>query len=398
MSYFKYTGFNLDRKEVSDVIEAASREEAVERLQERNILVTTISESTRRVRARAKGKVSARDIVVFTRLLSTMVNANVPIIDGLEISIEQVPPGRLQEIVHRLIADIKSGLSLSEALAMHPDVFSKLYCAMVKAGELSGKLGIILEQLFSFMERMDNLKRKVVSALIYPSVIMALALLIVGLFLLVFIPQFKKNFTEFGDKLPGITRFFISLSDWVNAYFIYFFVAAVIALIVAMRLLKTPRGIVFKDRFVLQVPLAGPLVKKVTLVRVTRTLGTLLGNGVPIIEALDIVAAASGNAVMENLLQLTKRRISDGERMARTLAGSILIPKMVLQMIAMGEETGHLPEMLDKIAHFYDSDVDVAVERLNSALTPILIIGLGIFVALVVIALFLPIFNMSQLT
>jgi type IV pilus assembly protein PilC len=396
MSYFKYSGFAPDGSDIVDTIEAASRDEALRRLEGQGVFVARIGESRRSTGASGSGRIKAMDVVVFTRLLSTMVNANIPIIEGLEISSDQLPAGQFQQVVRRLIADIRRGLSLSEALEAHPQIFNRLYVSMVRAGELSGKLGRILEQLFTYMERMQLLRRKVISALIYPSIVMVAAMLIIGLFLVVFIPQFKENFNQFGDKLPSMTRFFIGLSDVFRAYGLYAAGGIVLAVLGLLRYAKTRAGRFFFDRLRLKLPLAGRLFSKVILVRVTRTLGTLLGNGVPILDAMQIVSGASGNAVMEDLLLATGRRISDGERMAKTLSTSPLIPRMVLQMVAMGEETGNLPEMLEKSAQFYDSDVDIAVEQITSAIAPVLIIGVGLFVGLIVIALFMPIFNMSQ--
>ena len=396
MNSFKYSGYSSERMPVNGRIDAESREEALAQLQQQGFFITKISSAGRGGR-RQGGKVGAQELVVFTRLLSTMVNANVPLVDGLEIACEQTGEGKLHQVLLRLIQDIKSGRSLSEALAVHPAVFSRLYVAMVRAGEISGKLGVILEQLYSFMERMSNLRRKVISALIYPSIILVLSVVIAGIFMLVFIPQFKNNFGEMGDKLPSITRFVIGFSDWLQSAAPYLFIALAVTGLGLFRFFRTPRGRRFLDRMRVRMPAVGQLVRKVILVRVTRTLGTLLGNGVPIIEALTIVSTASGNTVMEDLLNQTRRRIADGQRMAETLKGSPLIPKMVLQMIAMGEETGHLPEMLLKSAEYYDADVDVAVERMTGVITPVLIITLGLFIGLIVVALFLPMFNMSSM-
>jgi len=398
MSYFKYTGYDASGQVVKESIEAENRDDAVAILQDRGIFVTKLSGKKAAPAARVRGgKIKGHDVVVFTRLLATMVNADIPIIDGLEIALGQVPEGPFRQVIRRLINDIQSGLSLSEALEVHPSVFSKLYTAMVKAGELSGKLGLILEQLFSFIERMENLKRKITTALIYPSIILLFSLGIVSMFLIVFIPQFKDNFKQFGDKLPGITKVVIAMSDLYKAYFLYAAGAAAAFFLFSMRFSRTRKGKRFFDKLKLKLPVAGSLIAKVILVRVTGTLGTLLSNGVPIIDALNIVAAASGNTLMEDLLLATKRRISDGERLAKTLGTSPLIPKMMLQMISMGEESGQLPQMLTKVGQFYDADVDVSVERLTSAITPVLIVGLGLFVAAIIIALFIPMFDLSKL-
>ncbi|MCK4906575.1 MAG: type II secretion system F family protein [Spirochaetes bacterium] len=400
MSYFKYKGYDKDGRVIEDSIDSASKDSAVKVIQEQGIFITKISQIKKKASESLldKSKIKKRDVVVFTRMLSTMVNADMPIIEGLDISIEQLPEGRLRHVVRRIINDIKSGKALSEALAAHPKIFSKLYIAMVKAGEASGKLGKILEQLFSFMERMESLKRKITSAMIYPSIVMFVSVSIISVFFLVLIPKFKENFSDMGDKLPSITKAVFSFSDFYSSYFHYFAIFMIVVIVVFIRLIKTKKGRYYFDSLKLKFPFkVGTLIKKVVLVRVTRTLGTLMGNGVPVIEALDIVTNASGNVIMENLLIHVKRKISSGERLASTLSKSSLIPKMMIQMISMGEESGQLPEMLDKVSQFYDSDVDIAVERLVSAITPIVIIFLAIFVAIILVALFMPISNMIQI-
>ena len=400
MSYFKYKGYDKDGRVIEDSIDSASKDSAVKVIQEQGIFITKISQIKKKASESLldKSKIKKRDVVVFTRMLSTMVNADMPIIEGLDISIEQLPEGRLRHVVRRIINDIKSGKALSEALAAHPKIFSKLYIAMVKAGEASGKLGKILEQLFSFMERMESLKRKITSAMIYPSIVMFVSVSIISVFFLVLIPKFKENFSDMGDKLPSITKAVFSFSDFYSSYFHYFAIFMIVVIVVFIRLIKTKKGRYYFDSLKLKFPFkVGTLIKKVVLVRVTRTLGTLMGNGVPVIDALDIVTNASGNVIMENLLIHVKRKISSGERLASTLSKSSLIPKMMIQMISMGEESGQLPEMLDKVSQFYDSDVDIAVERLVSAITPIVIIFLAIFVAIILVALFMPISNMIQI-
>ena len=400
MSYFKYKGYDKDGRVIEDSIDSASKDSAVKVLQEQGIFITKISQIKKKASESLldKSKIKKRDVVVFTRMLSTMVNADMPIIEGLDISIEQLPEGRLRHVVRRIINDIKSGKALSEALAAHPKIFSKLYIAMVKAGEASGKLGKILEQLFYFMERMESLKRKITSAMIYPSIVMFVSVSIISVFFLVLIPKFKENFSDMGDKLPTITKAVFSFSDFYSSYFHYFAIFMIVVIVVFIRLIKTKKGRYYFDSLKLKFPFrVGTLIKKVVLVRVTRTLGTLMGNGVPVIDALDIVTNASGNVIMENLLIHVKRKISSGERLASTLSKSPLIPKMMIQMISMGEESGQLSQMLDKVSQFYDSDVDIAVERLVSAITPIVIIFLAIFVAIILVALFMPISNMIQI-
>ena len=400
MSYFKYKGYDKDGRVIEDSIDSASKDSAVKVLQEQGIFITKISQIKKKASESLldKSKIKKRDVVVFTRMLSTMVNADMPIIEGLDISIEQLPEGRLRHVVRRIINDIKSGKALSEALAAHPKIFSKLYIAMVKAGEASGKLGKILEQLFYFMERMESLKRKITSAMIYPSIVMFVSVSIISVFFLVLIPKFKENFSDMGDKLPTITKAVFSFSDFYSSYFHYFAIFMIVVIVVFIRLIKTKKGRYYFDSLKLKFPFrVGTLIKKVVLVRVTRTLGTLMGNGVPVIDALDIVTNASGNVIMENLLIHVKRKISSGERLASTLSKSPLIPKMMIQMISMGEESGQLSQMLDKVSQFYDSDVDIAVERLVSAITPIVIIFLAVFVAIILVALFMPISNMIQI-
>ncbi len=400
MNYFKYSGYNKAGKKISGQVEALSIDKAKKQVSELNIFVTDIKKVKKNGSSKfsKKGKkVGGIELVVFTRLLATMVNASIPLLDGLEISTEQLEDGRLKNVVKRIIKDIKEGSSLSEALAVHPAVFNRLYVSLVKAGEMSGKLGEILEQLFKFIERMDSLKRKIKTALIYPGIVSVVALTIIILFLLVFVPNFKANFIQFGDKLPGLTKFFMGLSDFLIANFIYIvftFVAVVVSL---LKMIRSDKGGLIIDKYVLKIPIFGSLLYKVMLVRITRTLGLLLDSGVPIIDSINIVAVASGNRIMEGVLKNASRKVAGGMRFGKILTESGMFPKMSLQMITMGEETGRLPEMLQKVSEFYDSDVDVAVERLTSAITPILIVVLGLFVGLIVVALFLPMFSMSDM-
>jgi len=400
MNYFKYLGYDKSGKKIIGNIDAESLVQAKEMLSQQGIFITDIKKAkqgTSKSFGRKGKKVSDMELVVFTRLLATMVNASIPLLDGLEISTEQLEDGRLKSVVKQIIRDIQEGSSLSEALAAHPSVFNRLYVSLVKAGEMSGKLGEILNQLFKFIERMESLKRKVKTALIYPTIVSIVALTIIFLFLLVFVPHFKENFSQFGDKLPDITKFFMWLSDFLRSNFIYLVVAVVSVGAILSKMILSEKGGLIVDRYVLKVPIFGSLLYKVMLVRVTKTLGLLLDSGVPIIDSINIVAVASGNRIIENVLKMAGKKVAGGMRFGQILSASEMFPKMSLQMITMGEETGRLPEMLQKVSEFYDSDVDVAVERLTSAITPILIVVLGLFVGLIVVALFLPMFNMSQM-
>ncbi len=344
-----------------------------------------------------KPSVGSKDMVLFSRQLSTLVSAGIPIVQGLTILGDQMENPAFKTVIGTIREDIESGLSITEALARHPNVFTELYVNMVKAGETGGVLDVILERLSNYLEASEQLKRKVKGAMIYPAVISFVCGVVTVFLLTVVIPAFKEIFTSFGGDLPLPTQLLIGLSEFVKRY-ILVFIGAGIGIFFGMRqYYGTKAGHWNIDTILLKIPALGSLLRKVAIAKFSRTLGTLVKSGVPILQALDTVAKTSGNVVIEKVILDTRDSIREGERIAPPLKKSNAFPPMVVQMIAVGEETGNLDTMLSKIADFYDQEVDAAVEGLTALVEPVIIVIMGIVVGAIVIAMFLPMFELGQL-
>jgi type IV pilus assembly protein PilC len=340
-------------------------------------------------------RVKEKDLVVFTRQFATMIDAGLPLVQCLEILASQQVNTAFKEILLKVKGDVEAGSTFADALRKHPRVFNDLFCNLVAAGEAGGILDTILNRLAAYIEKTMSLKKKVKGAMVYPSVVLSIALVVVAGLLLFVIPVFQKMFADMGGTLPAFTQFVIYLSEVMRRYFIYI-AAALIALGVAfVRWYRTERGRIIVDDLLLKIPVIGPLIKKVAIAKFTRTLGTMLSSGVPIMEGLDIVARTSGNKTIERAILRTKVSIGEGKTIAEPLGASRIFPAMVVQMISVGESTGALDSMLSKIADFYDDEVDTAVAALTSLIEPALMVFLGITVGGLVIAMYLPIFQMA---
>lgn len=344
-----------------------------------------------------KSQVTAKELVIFSRQFSTLVGAGVPIVQGLTILGKQAKSPAFREVLQAVRQDIESGLSISEAIGKHPQAFPPLYISMVKAGELGGILDTILERLSAYLESAEALKSKVKSALMYPLVVLGICAC-VTVFLMVFvIPTFKTIFGEMGAKLPLITELLLGASDLMKKYILVIAVVPVGAYHGAIAFYAAPCGRRWVDARLLALPVVGLLMTKVAVARFTRTLATLVKSGVPILQALDTVAATAGNVVVTEAVLSTRAWISEGGRMSEPLAQSGIFPDMVVSMIAVGEETGALDVMLAKIADFYDQEVDADVKGLTSMIEPLVMVLMGFIVGTIVIAMFLPMFNMPNL-
>jgi len=407
MPVFTYEALDSQGQEVKNEIEAVSSEEAIIKIRNKGYFPTNVKEKTaKRQRASgarggkkkslAFGKVKAKQLCTFTRQLSTLQDAGLPIVRSLKILEEQQKPGVLKNQLSEVAEDVEGGSTLSEALGKHPKTFDKLYVNMVRAGEAGGVLDAILERLAGFMEKSQRLKKQVISALIYPAAVISVAGLILAGIMVYIIPKFKEMFADMRIKLPGLTEMLITVSDWLKNYYyliplIPFSIFVVIKVVAAN---KTGRYIV--DKIKLKVPLFGQIVSKSTISRFCRTLGTLIASGVPILEALSIVKEATGNAVFENAIGRVHDSIREGENIVGPLAQSNVVDAMVLNMVDVGEETGELDKMLLKIADTYDEDVDALVGGLMSLIEPLLIVGLGGAVGFIVVALFMPLIALMQ--
>jgi type IV pilus assembly protein PilC len=341
--------------------------------------------------------VGTKDIVVFTRLFATMIDAGLPIVQCLEILSSQAENKRFGKILGQIRSSVEGGLTLSDAMKRFPKVFDQLFVNLVAAGEAGGILDTILQRLSVHLEKAQKLKRRVKGAMSYPAIVMAIAALVVTILLTKVIPVFEKMFKDFGGgKLPAPTQFVIDLSYALRHYLPYI-IAGVILLVVAWRsILRTRKGRLAWDGMLLKLPILGNVLRKSVVARFTRTMGTLLSSGVPILDAMEIVGKTAGNVVVQDGIMFVRARISEGKDMSTPLMETGLMPPMVVQMISVGEQTGALDAMLSKIADFYEEEVDVAVASMTSMLEPLLMVFLGAIVGGLVIAMYLPIFTMAD--
>jgi type IV pilus assembly protein PilC len=408
MPTFQYEAMDTSGKEVKDTIDAATQEEAQQLIRQKGFFVTKIAEraakkknpkgSSKKGRRKKKsftiGKIKPKQLCTFTRQLSTLQDAGLPILRSLRILEGQCKPGILKNSLQDVVEDIEGGSTLSEAFAKHPKAFDKLYCNMIRAGEAGGALEAILQRLADFKEKAQTLKRKVKGAMVYPIVVIMVAVAIVGFILYFIIPKFEAIFTDFGVDLPGMTVFLIKASHFVIQKFWVVLLVPVVLWILIKLIYRNKTGAYILDRLKLYIPVMGQIVEKSTVARTTRTLGTLVQSGVPILEALTITKETAGNAVFERAFQRITDSIREGETIAQPLREARIVDDIVVNMIDVGEETGELDTMLNKIADNYDEEVEVLVESLVSLLEPMMIVVLGGIIGFIVIALFLPLIQL----
>jgi type IV pilus assembly protein PilC len=344
-----------------------------------------------------KPKVTTKDIVVFTRQLSTMIDAGLPLVQGLEILEKQQSNSTFKTVLGEIRGDVESGSTLSDSMRKHPKIFDSLFNNMIEAGETGGILDTILSRLAIFMEKSMALKKKIKGALTYPTVCLAISLLILVVILVFVVPVFKSLFEGFGHSLPLPTQIVVNMSEFFKANFIYIFIALFILAWIVKKIYNTEKGRMIMDRGLLRSPIFGTLLKKVAVSKFTRTLSTMLSAGVPILEALQVVARTSGNKVIEQAVLRVGDSIAEGRPIAEPLEESGVFPNMVIQMINVGESVGALDSMLEKIADFYDEEVDQAVENLTAMIEPFMMVFLGGMIGGIVVAMYLPIFQMSSI-
>jgi type IV pilus assembly protein PilC len=341
-------------------------------------------------------KIPAKAVVVFTRLFATMINAGLPLVQCLNILAAQEENAALAKVITQVRGDVESGLSLAESLKKHPKVFDSLYTNLVEAGEAGGILDVILSRLSNYIEKVEKLKKKVKGALVYPAVVSSVAIIVTMVILIFVIPIFEKMFSEVGQALPGPTRFVIALSRFVSKNIFYMFLGAGGFVFLMRRFYRNEKGRIIIDDFLLRLPIFGILLRKVAVAKFSRTFGTMVSSGVPILEAMDIVAKSAGNKVVEKAIYNARGSIAQGKSISEPLAESKVFPPMVTQMIGVGEASGELDTMLNKIADFYDEEVDTAVSALTSMMEPIMMVILGGIVGGLVVAMYLPIFKMGE--
>jgi type IV pilus assembly protein PilC len=426
MPKFNYVAMDAHGKETKGTLEVGSQNEAIARVKEMNLFPTKIVEVEKQKEKGGKkarpvarigggkkkgggmnlnikipglsGKVKSKVLCTFTRQLATLVDAGLPLLRGLRVLEKQERNPTLKEIIGDLAVSIEGGSTFSEGLAQHPKVFNRLFVNMVKAGELGGVLEVVLTRLAEFMEKAQKIKGKVVAAMFYPVAVLIVATAILFVLMTMVIPKFKEVFSGLADgaQLPAFTRFVMDISDAIKNHLLYTVIIAVIAIIAFMLFKSTKFGRHVWDKFTLKVPAVGPVVSKVAISRFTRTLGTLVSSGVPILQALTIVKETAGNVIISGAVNAVHESVKEGETITAPLEGSGVFPPMVISMVDVGEQTGALPEMLLKIADNYDEEVDNAVAAMTSLLEPIMIVCLAVIVGSIVIAMFLPLIDLMN--
>ena len=342
-------------------------------------------------------KVTVKDLVVFTRQFSVMVDAGLPLVQCLHILGDQQENSTFKRAIQAIRGDVESGATFADALRKHPKIFDSLYVNLVAAGEVGGILDTILNRLAIQLEKQDKLAKQLKSAMVYPTTVSVIAVACIVLLLVKVIPVFQKMFADFGGELPGPTQMVIDLSEWLQAY-VHYLLGSVFALFALFSQARS-RSLGFRrqtDQVALKLPIFGNIIKKVAVARFTRTLGTMISSGVPILDALEIVSRTAGNVVIEEELQATRMSISEGKTIAEPLQDSRVFPGMMVQMVAVGEETGSMEIMLTKIADFYDDEVDTAVSGLTSMLEPLMMVFMGGSIGSILIAMYLPIFTIAD--
>jgi type IV pilus assembly protein PilC len=344
-----------------------------------------------------QGKVKEKSVVIFARQFSTMISAGLPLIQCLEILATQEANKAFKKVIKSIKDDIEGGATLTDALKKHPKVFDDLFINMVAAGEAGGILDTILNRLAAYMEKMMKLKSKVKGAMVYPAAVLLISFGVITMLLIKVVPVFQKLFSGMGQDLPVATQLLIDLSTLVSNSLIYIIASIVIGVVVFIRYYRTEIGRMTIDRIILRAPIFGPLMRKVAISKFTRTLSTMMNSGVPILDGLEIVSKTAGNKVVEKALMETRKNIREGKTIAEPLQETKVFPPMVVQMIAVGEATGALDSMLSKIADFYEDEVDTAVSAMTSLLEPIMMIFLGGVVGGMIVAMYLPIFQIGSL-
>ena len=344
----------------------------------------------------AFGSISTRDLVIFTRQLSTMIDAGLPLVRGLDIIASQHPNQKFKQIIVRVKEDVEAGSTFSDSLAKHPKVFSNLYTQLIKAGETGGVLDVILQRLASYLEKMDTIKRKIKGAMIYPAVVISVAIMVLAIVIIFVVPVFAEMFKDMGTTLPALTQLVVDISFFTRHNILYILIAiAAIFFLTGFSYSKSYKIRRLFDAFLLKLWLVGPLMLKTIIARFCRTLATLTAGGIAILDGLEITAKASGNIITEEAILEARKGISEGQMLAEPLmARPKLFPPMVVQMISVGEQTGALEDMLNKIADFYEEEVDIAVASLLSALEPLMITVLGATVGVIVVSMYLPMFKL----
>jgi len=404
---YAYRAMNKEGKESFGIVESENQALAINDIRQMGLYPTKVYEARKSDERRARkekgglselyfGGVKTKELVIMTRQLSTLIDAGLPLLRSINVLIAQLKPSKLRDILREIRDDIQAGSTFSEGLAKHPKEFDRLYVNMVRAGEVGGMLEVVLQRLATFMERRQALKRRVKSAMVYPVAVLVVAVGIVWFLLSYVVPEFAVIFEDFGAKLPWMTQFLIKCGDFARFEWwkvALYFNGTIITIKVLSKIHTVKR---ITDRVVLRIPLVGDLITKVAVARFSRTLGTLITSGVPILQSLRITKETIGNEVIENAIQKVHDSIKEGDTIAAPLDESKVFPPMVVNMIDVGEETGSLDAMLMKVADIYDAEVEAAVEALLALMEPVMIVILGFICGFIVISMYLPIFSLAD--
>ena len=398
MAIFAYTARETATgREIRNTVEALTEQAAIAALLNRNLLVVEIREKIAKRGQTKGGKVALNDLVVFTRQHATMIDAGIGVVQSLQALADQTPNKVMRDTIRDLCTRVESGESFSEALARHPKAFNRLYVAMVSAGEKGGLLAEILSRLATYLENTERLRKKVKTALMYPTVVSVVAVVITIFLLVRVIPTFKEVYDGFGAKLPLPTEIMIGLSELVKHYLLLMIVLAGAGVWTWLWWIKTKAGRDFWDKQRIKLPVFGSIAHKICLARFTRTLSSLVRSGVPILEVLQIVSQTVGNTVMEKAIKTAASDIERGEGISAALAKHPVFPTMVVRMLSAGEQTGNIDTMLERVANFLDEEIDTTLSGLMSLIEPLLIVFLGVVIGGMVICMFLPIFNLANI-
>jgi type IV pilus assembly protein PilC len=399
MANFLYQARDSSGKPVSGELEAPDEPSAASALMDRGLMVIALRPAAaKKIRSkRRQGRVKPQELVVFTRQLATMMDAGLPLVQSLSALEEQTDSKSFRPVLRQITDRVEQGQAFSEALSEHPKVFSRLYVSMVEAGEAGGLLAEILDRLANYLEATARLKKKVKSAMTYPTIVCVIAIGI-ALFLIVkVIPIFADIYKDFGAELPAPTQILINISNLVRAYFVFALAAAAAAVFAFIRFKRTRQGAAIWDRTKLRLPVFGKLIHKIAMSRFARTFAALLRSGVPILETLHIVAQSSGNTMVERAIESAATSIEKGDNIAAALSQHAIFPPMLVRMVSAGEQTGKVDVMLEKISDFYDEEIEATLAGLTSLIEPLLIVFLGVVVGSIVVCMFLPIFKLNQI-
>ncbi len=398
MPFYVWKGVNSYGEKRKGKLEAPNEAAARSQLKRMRITPSMFKEAPKDLLADIsffQPKVTNKDVVIFTRQLSTMIDAGMPLVQCLQVLGDQHDNPTFKKVIKEVRSDVETGSTFAEALKKHPHIFDNLYCNMIEAGEVGGILDTICSRLAAFMEKAEALKKKVKGAMTYPVICLAISLIVTAVMLLFVVPVFEEMFADFGSALPGPTQMVVNLSEFVQSYFLYMAVFLGLVIYGIKRIYKTEVGQTKIDELLLRMPIIGTLLRRVAVAKFSRTLGTMMQSGVPILDSLRVVARTAGNKVIERSVFRVSDAIREGRAIAEPLSETGVFPGMVVQMINVGESTGALDTMLVKIADFYDEEVDQAVENLTASIEPLMMVVLGGMIGGLVIAMYLPIFSMA---